>query len=307
MEDTTFIKRSLSEILCCPACRQDLELIKSRLQCLSCLNEYNIQDGILSLLVSGVNEGQIDELELRENVARKHRDKTPEKILETVSQHHCLSLMSQKAKNFRRKFDPNQWILDIGCGTSYYWSDTKGGNLILLDFGLENLKVSKTLIKEQNSVLFVQADAANLPIKTHSLSGIWSVQVTQHFPDIVMKPFLEEVKRVLKDEFSIEIYNLNPAWLYKFLYGLHGKQLVLRGKTGGMVISRLNADELSDLWKGVVQNSRVEIGYSELFFHPMLGLKPRGNYIKIPDNLFSNLPWLARALARQIMVKISSL
>ena len=67
---------------------------------------------------------QAVELKFRERVAKRFDGKNSEEIIKIVSQHHCLPIMSKMAKDFRKKINPDQWILDIGCGTGYYWRNT---------------------------------------------------------------------------------------------------------------------------------------------------------------------------------------
>ncbi|MDP2939808.1 MAG: glycosyltransferase [Candidatus Omnitrophota bacterium] len=300
------IKKALSEILCCPICKNDLVLSNcDRLDCLYCHTKYSIKDGIL-VLMTVVSEEQINEQRLREEVAKGHMGIEAENILEVVSQHHCIPIMSRRANNFRLKFSKSQWILDVGCGSGYYWRDTLGGNLIVMDFAFSNLKSAKTLLREQKDVIFIQADASNLPIKTYSLSGIWSVQVTQHFPGTVMNSFLNEVKRVMQNNFLIEIYNLNPAGMHRILYKVLGKEFHIKGKWKDMILNRLNSSELAALWKDILSKAHLKIGYSELFFHPDLHCKPKGNCIAFIEDLLTWITWLVRFFARQIQITISS-
>ncbi len=248
---------------------------------------------------------QAVELKFRETVAKRLDGKNSEEILKVASQHHCLSIMSKKAKDFRKKINPDQWILDIGCGTGYYWRNTTGGKLILMDFAFGNLRVAKNFLKGQNHILLIQADAANLPIKSELISGIWSVQVTQHFPDSVVNPFLGEIKRVLKEKFLVEIYNLNPALLIKVIYRFFGKKLHIKGQWRDMVLNRLDAEELSTIWNHVAKAAKLEIGYSELFFHPDLHLCLRSRIFTFIEDILIKTPWIARTFARQIHVRIS--
>lgn len=182
-----------------------------------------------------------------------------------------------------------------------------GGNLILIDFAFGNLITAKTFIEGQNNVLLIQADASHLPIKSNSISGIWSVQVTQHFPDVVLEQFLSEMKRVLKDKFLVEVYNLNPAWFHRIIYRAFGKKLHIKDKLGEMVLNRLNAYELINLWKDIAKNAKVEIGYSELFFHPNFCLWPKNKFVAFIESLITKVvTWMAGTIARQIHIKIYS-
>ncbi|VVB88599.1 Methyltransferase domain protein [uncultured archaeon] len=305
MINREFLKHSLNEIICCPICKCELKIDGDELKWLSCFKKYQINDGILVLMAANVPTEQADELKLREELASKYKNYQPEEKLKILSQYHCLPVMLIRAKDFRTKFDSIHWLLDVGCGFGWYWRNTKGDKLILMDFALENLKSAQSFLKDEKQAILIQADAANLPIKTQSVSGIWSVQVTQHFPDSVMKSFLSEVNRVLKDRFLIEIYNLNPAKIHMIIYRLFGKNFHTKGKLGDMLLNRLSADELTVLWKDVKTNAKLEIGYSEMFFHPDFNLKPRFGSITIIENILTKVPWIAHTFARQIHVEIS--
>jgi ubiquinone/menaquinone biosynthesis C-methylase UbiE/uncharacterized protein YbaR (Trm112 family) len=303
------LQEVLDKILCCPACKCDLMICSdNKLKCVSCHQSYPVKDGIPVLMNKSIGKEQTDEQLLREELAKKHNEKTFEEIIEVVSYHHCLQIMSKKANKFRACFDSSQWILDVGCGTGYYWRNTlSGGSLILIDFAFNNLKVAQTMLAMEQNVCFIQADASNLPIKPCSVSGIWSVQVTQHFPDIVFESFLGEAKRVLSSSFLIEIYNLNPAWLYRILYLLFGKKLHIRGKCGDMILNRLNSREHAAIWRDVFNDEQIRIGYSELFFHPDFRVFPRNKYPVLLENLIATkMPYLAKLFARQISVNLSS-
>ena len=256
-------------------------------------------------LDSDIFKEQAEERKLREECAWQHGCKDSEEIMKVVSLHHCIAVMSRKAKEYRAKFSPSHWVLDVGCGTGYYWRNSCGAKLIMMDFAFGNLKATQTLLKEQGSIFFVQADAANPPFKSNSLSGIWSVQVTQHFPCSVMASFLKNAKRVLRMSFLMEIYNLNPALLVKTLYILLGKRMRLKGKIGNMTLNRLNAVELLEIWRGVSVNAKFKIGYSELFFHPDLHFKPQGRYIEFLEIFFNRIPGLSHLFSRQIQIIIS--
>ena len=157
----------------------------------------------------------------------------------------------------------------------------------MMDFAFGNLKAAQTLLKEEGRIFFVQADAAALPFKSNCLSGIWIVQVTQHFPGLVMASFLKEARRVLRERYLIEIYNLNPALLVKAIYRALGKKIHLKGKIGSITLNRLNASELLELYRGIFCGAKFKIGYSESFFHPDLHFKPQARSMDYIDNFLA--------------------
>ncbi len=307
MENPLLAQRALREVLCCLKCKGELKLILSNsVECASCGRRYAVEDGIFILMPPEGPKEQREEQKMREEVAAGHTCVDSAMILDTVSHHHCISVMSKRADDFRVRFDQQNWILDLGCGTAYYWRKTTGANLILMDFALNNLKAGKALLGNSPGAIFVQADAANLPVKPGSLSGIWSVQTTQHFPDSVMEAFLGSIKIILKERFWAEIYNLNPALLYRIIYRLKGRKLHLKGDTGRFMLNRLNASELTTVWQSFLDGATFEIGYSELFFHPELHFVPQSGYLVAMERLLGRVHLFSKFFARQIHIKISS-
>lgn len=307
MSDSLFLQRALDKVLCCPFCKCKLRSVnEERLECVSCHYEYAFREGILVLMAGGISKEQAEEHKLREESIRQYSSTNSEEILKVVSQHHSISTMSNRGGDFRAKFNPSHWILDVGCGTGYYWRNSLGGNLILMDFAFENLKAAKMLLNGQNEVIFIQADAANLPIMPNSISGIWSVQATQHFPDSVMSSFINEANRILKNKFLIEIYNLNPSLMHKVLYKATGKKLHIKGKMANMILNRLDSSELIAIWDDIASDAKPKVKYSELLFHPDLHFSPKGKYVTFIENILIKMPWLVSFFARQIQIKISS-
>lgn len=215
--------------------------------------------------------------------------------------------MSKKAEDFRLKFDSADWILDIGCGSGYYWLNSRaGGRLILIDFAYGNLKAAQHLLEEQKGIIFVQADAAHLPLKLRSISGAWSIQVTNLFVDSVFDLFLSELKRVLKNKYLIDVYNLNPALFHRILHRIIGKKMHIKGEWNGMWLNLYDRNELLRKWQNLSTSAKISFGYSELFFHPYLHLRFQGRYIVLMEDFFAKAPQFARLFARQIDIKFSS-
>jgi len=221
--------------------------------------------------------------------------------------------MKQKAQEFRKRFADYEWLLDVGIGFGWHWSESERGSKILgLDISLENLKLARRLLGDKHeSIVLICADAASLPIRDHALSGLWSVQVFQHFPVKVLESSLCELHRVLKNEFCnefcMEIHNLNPALLVRCVYHLFGKRFHCWGKTDQMDLNRLSPREWASVWQLFRDGRhRVSYGYSELFFHPDLHLDPRSYPTKLELALVKYAPALAAICARQGHVRVES-
>lgn len=121
---------------------------------------------------------------------------------------HTLN-MFKKITELNKKKLKNKIILDIGCGPGRFIDISKklGSKLIVaidyssaIDASKENFKN-----KDQN-ILFIQADALNLPFKDNSFDFAYSIGVFHHTPD--PEKGVKEAQRILKKngEFSLSVY-----------------------------------------------------------------------------------------------------
>lgn len=181
---------NITKYLVCPGCKSEVTFSdeSSELICNQCSNKYPVHDGIFHL-ISGNNSDQAEEITVRDNVAEKYIAASKNAKLVEISRHHCIPVMEERARLFREKCNANGIILDIGGGWGWHWINTTGPMVIIIDFSLQNLRIAKSLLNKKANVQLVWADAANLPVKNSIISGIWSIQTTQHFPEAVMNSF----------------------------------------------------------------------------------------------------------------------
>jgi hypothetical protein len=177
----------------------------------------------------------------------------------------------------------------------------------LTDFSRESLRVSRDLLGDADRAVFIWTDAQKLPLRKSVISGLWSIQVFQHFPAAVLENVQAELDRVLRDQFKIEVYNLNPALLHKVIYRLCGKRLHCRGQLGEMELNRFSADEWTAIWQQFrTGDCPITSGYSELFFHPDLHVFPRRYPTRLERALITYTPGLAALFARQLQIRIDT-
>lgn len=98
-------------------------------------------------------------------------------------------------------------IVDIGCGPGRFIDVVrlKGAKVIGVDYSAA-VEVAQTNFAEDMDVCICQADALNLPLKTESVDGIFTIGVLHHTPD--PKKGVEEAYRCLKADgwFAISVY-----------------------------------------------------------------------------------------------------
>lgn len=310
LEQHEALQALFDDILACPVCHARLELqeIATSVRCTGCPRRYPIVHGIPVLLSDG-QPWQEEERKSRDVLADDYLDRDHEALLTLISQNHAIPLMRRRAEQFRVGFRPSDWILDLGVGNGWQWvSGSPGGKLLGIDLSLGNLRLAQRLLRlmGQEHVL-VCADAAALPIRARSVSGLWSVQTFQHFPKAVLLRTLAELDRVLTDPFVIEIHNLNPALLQQAVAGLLGKPYHLRGRLGAKELNRLSAREWIALWSRFREGRcRVRSGYSELFFHPRFRLFQRRYPVKLEEAVSRYAPGAAALFARQVWIRIET-
>ena len=304
------LQKALEEVLACPRC-QGLLLLDhkvNRVHCSDCHALYPVCGGIPVFLQDG-SVHQEKERRFRDVFASRHEGSDAKTLWEIVTSHHCFPIMRRRAESFGEQFRPGQWILDIGIGYGWHWGGQDVAAKVLgVDISLGNLKLARTYLGDgDGAVILVCADAAALPIRKRVISGVWSVQAFQHFPEPVLKRAQSELERVLMDEFLLEIYNLNPGWVHRILYRLVGKRLHCRGKTGEMDLNCLSAEEWIDFWRDFRGGSvKLSHGYSELFFHPNFRLRPSRYPVELENTFATHVPKLAALFARQVQVRVES-
>ena len=304
----TALERALQELLACPECRGELARDSETLRCAACSARFPLVEGIPVFTGEKAGSQQEEERSFRDDAAGKELRRTPRELMETAGLHHCLPVMGEHARRFRGRFSKREWILDVGAGYAWPWAGMgDGAGVIGLDFSLGNLRLARRLAGEREDLLLICADASRLPLKEGVISGLWSAQAFQHFPEPVFEKARRELDRVFKKEFRMELHHLHPAPLYRLLYRLRGKHLHRKGRAGPFETCRLTPAEWKSKWSSL-RGGRLEIrsGYSELFFHPELGLRPRPYAAGLEQWIASRLPALAGLIARQGVLRVET-
>jgi len=294
------LERALEEILCCPACRGRLRWDDSGagVQCLGCRSIYPLhEDGIL-ILSKQQDQAQREEQAFRDRMAEECASRDTAALLDLVARHHCREIMRARARRFHALLGKGDWLLDVGIRFGWHWLEVDGASTILgIDISLGNLRLASRLLERRADVALVLADAAALPLRDRCIAGLWSVQTFQHLPAPVLASALAEMDRVLRDEFRIEVYNLNPSLGHRIGEGL--RRMLGRGRRQ-FSMNWLSAAQWEQAWRRVRGGTAaVERGYSELFFHPEAGCRPRDYPVRLEQLALKYVPGLPVLVARQ--------
>jgi demethylmenaquinone methyltransferase/2-methoxy-6-polyprenyl-1,4-benzoquinol methylase len=113
------------------------------------------------------------------------------------------------------KFESNELVLDVGCGTGFivkYLKD-KIEILIGLDFSKRMLKIAQKHKKVFPKLCLIRADADNIPFNAKIFDRIFAITILQNLP--TPKKTIKEIKRVAKLDTKIGLTGLKKKFNIK--------------------------------------------------------------------------------------------
>ena len=230
-------------------------------------------DGIYGF-TSG-NETQKVEIDLRKSVALDSYSD----YLETLRFHHSIPVMDSEVDKFIDKLPSDGIICDIGGCWGWHWRKLSAKRpdvrVVIVDFVRENLIHAKNLLGDRigKNIFLVHGDATELDFSNNVFDACWSVQTTQHIPNI--EKVYKEVNRILKVDGVFIDYSLNNASLVRFIYYLFRRDYTIDGMiNGSFYLRRANKHNIKLLNK--VFNNEVSAEFSEIIFSPDLKFSMSG-------------------------------
>lgn len=100
-------------------------------------------------------------------------------------------------------------ILDLGCGHGYIhpYLCRSGYEIVGVESAVEVLHVAHA---DNPDVSYVGYDGKKLPFATHSFDVVYAICVMHHVPPMQWPGFLNEIRRVLRPNGIIVIFEHNP-------------------------------------------------------------------------------------------------
>ena len=230
-------------------------------------------DGIYGF-TSGI-ETQKVEIDLRKSVALDSYSD----YLETLRFHHSIPVMDREVDKFIDKLPSDGIICDIGGCWGWHWRKLSAKRpdvrVVIVDFVRENLIHAKNLLGDRigKNIFLVHGDATELNFSNNVFDACWSVQTTQHIPNI--EKVYREVNRILKVDGVFIDYSLNNASLVRFIYYLFRRDYTIDGMiNGSFYLRRANKHNIKLLNK--VFNNEVSAEFSEIIFSKVLKFSMSG-------------------------------
>jgi len=112
-------------------------------------------------------------------------------------------------------FQPNNIMLDIGCGTGILFKHIKNSAKLLigLDISLSLLKRAKVQTKQYHNITVIRADADHTPFKNKTFHTIFAITLLQNMPNPAAT--IREIKRISKDDVTIAVTALKKSFTKK--------------------------------------------------------------------------------------------
>ncbi len=251
------------------------------------------------------NEGQADEIKLREKIADINYVDSHE-YLKTLSKHHSVPVMDREIIKFLKKIPNGGLILDIGGCWGWHWRNIQAirpdVKVFIVDFIRSNLHHAKKLLGNlvEENIFLIHGDATSLIFQDQMFDGYWSVQTLQHIPSF--KQAVEEAYRTLKTGGIFANYSLNTQPIIQFIYKLLGVTYCVKGNVSGKFYLARASREQKEIIASAFPGEPVEERYSEIIFKPELKLPFAGKENSFFGNIdahLSNGVGLFSSIARQ--------
>ena len=213
---------NLTNFFACPKCKGNLINNVISYSCNLCEETYSIEADI-PIFLTGVktdvysdywNQGWQDRFNNGDMFFHKQ---SKEEYYEIVVDRLKQSEQLQTPITSLTVQQENQSVLNIGCGLNESSLITMMGvnNYIGIDYSFSAAKYSLDGIQKLSGHgITIQANAENLPIKSKSISQVFSNGVLHHTPNIVVT--LDEIHRVLKPS-GIGVIGLYSKYSPKFI------------------------------------------------------------------------------------------
>ncbi|MDD4661839.1 MAG: class I SAM-dependent methyltransferase [Candidatus Pacebacteria bacterium] len=117
-------------------------------------------------------------------------------------------------------------VLDLGCGNGRFYEKLKKTNYTGIDNSEKLISIAKNNYPD---VDFKVASALEIPFKEKEFDKVYSLAVLHHLPQDYHSRFLEEIKRVLKDDgiLIITVWNLNERKKKEDVKKINDKEILI--------------------------------------------------------------------------------
>ncbi|MBP5971184.1 methyltransferase domain-containing protein [Brasilonema sp. CT11] len=210
------MKKSLLSILACPRCEGEIELksgetikngevISGSLQCLNCGLGLPIIEGVPCMLLPEQQQQELEGFTSQWQYRFSGKFEGASSLYGSNPEDRIEHILAK----FVCPIQPNEWILDAGCGSAEMTFAMAQKNPQAQIVGLELSKAVRLAARQAGSIAnihFVQGDVMNPPLKKTTFRKIYSMGVLHHTSNT--KTAFERVASLLSN------YGDMVIWLY---------------------------------------------------------------------------------------------
>ena len=204
-------------MLCDPHTREDLTLINAVYDgneiisgtLVSKSNQYSIINCIPRFVI---NEGYSDNFGYQWN--RWARVQFEDQNIGGSMQGHTKNMFNI-ITGFSEEMLIGKTVLDLGCGPGRFTDValSMGASVVALDYS-SAIDAAKENFSKNSDILFLQADALQLPLKDNTIDFSYTIGVLHHTPEPAKG--VHEAQRVTRKggQFAIRVYTANGFYIY---------------------------------------------------------------------------------------------
>jgi len=213
----------LVEKLSCPECRGDIEvaevleksdlrIFRGTLRCTSCGKRYPIEKGVPRLVKVAADVAEVCRRFSFQWLSRWNGMFEGERCYGFNDDIYIGWVKDQL--ECRRKFRPDEWLLDAGCGsgekTQVLARKSPEQNVVGLDLGVESLEKAMTKFGDMPNLDYVQGNIMEAPFKDRQFDSAMSLGVLHHTNNT--REAFARFRRMLKEETTCVIWIYPTYW-----------------------------------------------------------------------------------------------
>ena len=205
------MQRKLLKILVCPACKDDLTSVETRVEhddiltgsltCVACTKDYAIRDGIPRFVES---DDYASSFGYQWNRFRK----------EQIDSFNGTTLSADRfwtETGWNPEIMKGKWVLDAGCGAGRFLDIASHAEADIVGIDISSaVDAARANLEGRVNVHLVQASIYELPFREGTFDLCYSIGVIQHTPD--PRESLRAIGRVIKagGKLAATIYGRKP-------------------------------------------------------------------------------------------------
>lgn len=186
------------ELLCCPACRADVDYSRNALTCVKCQAVYPVENGIPHMTPNLTEDLKLSIEKWDELYRQQIQDGSFKRLYDEYVNIHYAD--TYKQLNEAKPLTRETRYLEIGCGPFFLGQEiaNKCGMIIGVDFCPSALTIARNMLDSRGikNYLLIQGSVLRLPLKDGVIDVAYGGGVIEHFENT--QECVDELYRILR-------------------------------------------------------------------------------------------------------------